>query len=162
MNSKNVVLHPEHPSMAWIVVEQPCGEPMRIRYEPGTGTFRRSQDFALGHHRGFKGAYGWIGGTGAPPHPHFDVLVITREILQPGDVMLGHICGVFIRGDGDHKFVAIDETWRVREGGADLDAFCAATRDEVMAVYPEVGPGEGWYGAAFARDYLRNNQPTHD
>ncbi len=162
MNSRNVVLHPEYPGKAWIVIEQPRGEPMRMRYEPLTGKFRRSSDYSLLHHRGFTGAYGWIGGTGAPPNPHFDVMVLTREDLQPGDVMLGHICGVFIRGDGDHKFVAMDEAWRVRTGCSDFDALDAATQDELRRLYPEVGVGEGWFGAAFAQDYLRNNEPAHD
>ena len=59
MNSKSVVLHPEYPDKVWIVVEQPRDEPMR--YEPVTGTFGRSVDRSLLYHRGFSGAYGWVG-----------------------------------------------------------------------------------------------------
>ncbi len=162
MNSKSVVLHPDYPDKAWIVVEQSRDEPMRMRYEPVTGTFRRSADYSLLHHRGFTGAYGWIGGTGAPPDPHFDVMVLTRENLQPGDVLLGHICGVFIRGDGDHKFVAMDNAWRHRAGCDCFDRLDAATQDELRRLYPRVDPGEGWFGAAYARDYLRNHEPLHD
>jgi inorganic pyrophosphatase len=144
------------------VIEQPCGEPYRLKFQPESGTFQRMELRSIFHERGFSGAYGWIGGLGMPPEPHFDIMLVTRQSLQPGEVVEAHICGMFKRADGDHKFVAVDEEYRSKMERADLDALDPQAYAELMAVYPRIDTGEGWFGAEEARAYLQNNKPEHD
>src|SRR4051794_2427164 len=100
-------LHPGFPDQVWVVVEQPAHEPYRLAYDPGQGAFVRTGVRSLPHARGFSGAYGWIGGLGMPPGPHFDVLLVTRTAWEAGAVVPAYLCGVFYRHDGDHKLVAL-------------------------------------------------------
>lgn len=162
MYIKTVTLHPDFPAQIWVVVEQPRNEPYRFSYNPASDTFTRTTCKSLLYDRGFSGAYGWIGGLGAPPEPHYDVLFLTAQNPQPGDIVLGYICGVFYRRDGDHKFVALDTQLRSTVVQADLTALDKAIYDELMRLYPQVGEKEGWYGAEEAFSYLKQNKPAHD
>jgi len=157
-----LTLHPNHPEQAWIVVEQPRGEPYRLQINPQDGTFTRTEHLSLIYKRGFHGVYGWIGGTGCPPAPHFDVLLLTHQAPQPGEVIHGFICGMFKRRDGDHKFVAVDDQIRAEIPRADLNALKKPAFEDLLCLYPLIGQDEGWYSAEVARSYLNNNQPTHD
>ena len=113
MNDLSAVqYHPEFPNKSWVIIEQPCDEPYRYEYDPTTNIFRKTDVKSLIYFRGFQGGYGWLGGTGTPPGVHFDILIFTRQNLQPGDILVGRICGVFLRADNDHKFVALDEFTR--------------------------------------------------
>jgi len=103
-----VGLHPEHPVKVWIVVEQPRDEPIRLAFDPASQTFIPTQYRSLMHVRGFRGVYGWIGGSGTPPLSHLDVMLLTHQNPRPGDILEGYICGIFFRRDGDHKLVALD------------------------------------------------------
>ena len=162
MNFKTIGLHPGFPEMVWVVIEQPRNEPYRILYDPASDTFKRAAYKSLIYERGFSGAYGWLGGLGAPPEAHFDILLITRQALQPGDILPGYICGVFFRGDGDHKFVALDTELRSTVARADLDALDRTTHAELMRLYPRIGENEGWRGAEEACSFLKQNKPAHD
>jgi inorganic pyrophosphatase len=162
MDLNSVGLHPEFPEKVWVVVEQPRDEPIRLAYDPVSQTFTPTAYKSLTHARGFSGVYGWIGGTGIPPGVHFDVLLLTRQAPQPGEVLLGYVCGVFLRRDDDHKFVAMDAGYRSTVAAADLSALDEASREELERLYPEVGEGEGWFGAQVARSYLRTKKPVHD
>ncbi len=160
-NFKDLKLHPDFPKKIWIVVEQPCHEPYRFYYDPVSDTFIRKTIKSLIFERGFSGAYGWIGGMGTPPEPHFDVLLITGQDPKPGDVLEGYICGVFFRADNDHKFVALDAGLRYRVHKPDLDSMDPETYAELKRLYPRIGENEGWFGADVARDYLKKNLPAH-
>ena len=103
MKLQYIGLHPEFPYTVWVIVEQPRHEPYRFVYDPQSGAFTRTTHKSLGYDRGFNGAYGWIAGTGMPPNPHFDVIVVTQQDLQPGAVLEAYICGMFKRRDGDHN-----------------------------------------------------------
>lgn len=162
MDTKTIAIHPKFPQQVWIVIEQPRHAPYRFTYDPATNTFAETTYKSLFYDRGFSGAYGWIGGIGAPPSPHFDVLLLTDQSLQPGDIVLGYICGVFLRSDGDHKFVALDSAWRNRVPQADLVELDADTNAELRRLYPHIGEHEGWFGAAIAHVYLQQNQPSHE
>lgn len=70
-----LTLHPEHPNKAWVVIEQPKGERLRFAYDPVARQFHTTDFQSLIWVRKFSGAYGWIGGSGLPPDPHFDVLL---------------------------------------------------------------------------------------
>jgi inorganic pyrophosphatase len=162
MDIKTLTLHPNHPEQAWIVVEQPRHEPYRLEFNPQDGTFNRTDHLALTYKRGFRGVYGWIGGTGLPPAPHFDILLVTRQSPGPGEVLQGFICGMFKHHSGDHKFVAVDNEIRAELPYLDLTALEKPVFEELLCLYPLVGQDEGWYCAETAHSYLKNNQPSHD
>ena len=155
MDINSIKLHPEFPQKTWIVVEQPRGEPYRIYYDPISRAFSRSAHVrSLSYERGFSGAYGWIGGSGLPPEPHHDVLLVTGQSPSLGDILTGYICGVFLRKDNDHKFVAVDEEIKHTMAAADLMCLSDARYRELLRLYPRVGEGEGWYGAQVAFSYI--------
>jgi hypothetical protein len=158
-NIKDLKLHPDFPEKVWVFIEQPCREPYRFYYDPVSNMFMRKTIKSLIFERGFSGAYGWIGGMGTPPAPHFDVLLITGQNPSPGEVLEGYICDVFFRADGDHKFVAIDSALRYRVYKADLDSIDRETHAELMRLYPRIGENEGWFGAEVARTFLKENKP---
>jgi len=157
-------LHPAFPERVWAVIEQRKGEPQRVAYDPVSQLFHLTETRSLLHVRGFSGVYGWIGGTGIPPDPHFDVLMFTDLDPQPGAVLDGVICGVFFRGDGDHKFVAVDDRWVARMPRPDLSALPQDSYTELLRLYPRVDEtkGEGWFGADAAIEYLETHRPNLD
>jgi inorganic pyrophosphatase len=161
MDLNSIDLHPEFPHKVWVIVEQPRNEPNRFSYDPVSQTFSRSSHKSLIYDRGFSGVYGWIGGTGVPPAPHHDVLLFTNQFPAPGEILLGHICGVFLRQDNDHKFVAADDDIRRNMTTADLASLDKAFYDELLRLYPRVDEGEGWFGAEVAFSHLLK-KPFHD
>lgn len=154
--------HLAFPDYVFVVVEQPRNEPKRIRFDPEAQCFIRTDALSLMHVRGFTGLYGWISGTGMPPGPHYDVMVVTDVDAKPGDVVVAAICGMFRRADGDHKFVAVTPGIWNRMATADLSALPAERHAEVLRVYPHVGAGESWEDGAAARLHLATVLPTHD
>jgi hypothetical protein len=150
-----LAVHPGFPVQVWVVVEQPAHEPYRLAYHPGAGTFVRTAVRSLSHARGWRGAYGWIGGLGQPPGPHFDVFLLTPLAWEAGAVVPAALCGIFYRRDGDHKLLALDAALRPTVPAADLAALDPAMQADLYRLYPDVGPGEGWRGADEARAYLR-------
>ncbi len=161
-NLNSIGLHPDFPRQVWVVVEQPRNELYRIEYNPADQTFTRTRFKSLIYDRGFSGVYGWIGGSGTPPGLHYDVLLLTRHNPGPGEIFLGYICGLSLRHDGHHKFLAMDTELRREVAMADLAALSASTHDELMRLYPAVHEGEGWLGAEVAFFHLQNLKPTHD
>lgn len=154
--------HPSFPDSVFVVVEQPRHEPKRIRFDPDSQAFVRTEELSLMQVRGFTGLYGWISGTGMPPGPHYDVMVVTDVDAKPGDVVEAAICGMFRRADGDHKFVAVTSEIGKGMATADLSALPAEHHAEVLRVYPHVGVGECWEDGAAARLHLATVLPTHD
>ena len=156
MDINSVVLHPEFPQKTWVIVEQPRNEPYRMAYDPIHGTFSRRSFKSIFYEKGFaSGDYGWIGGSGIPPGSHHDVLLLTRQPASCGDILLGHICGVFLRQDDDHKFVAVDDEIRQSMKTADLASLEEACYHELLQLFPRIGEREGWFGAEVAYSYLR-------
>lgn len=158
----NATPHHQHPDRAWAVIEQPRGEERRLEYDPATGAFVPDGRWSLVHVRGVDAAYGWITGFGEPPAPHFDVLVLTNAQPAAGEVLEVMPCGLFRRGDGDHKLVAIDVQNPPDYGLVDLLALPNGVLAMVQGLYPQVGPGEGWFGAEEATAFLATGRPTHD
>lgn len=161
LDTSTLKLHANHPAWVWVVVEQPRGERFRVEFSPSTGIFSRSESLSLLCARGFTGLYGWIGGTGAPPGSHHDVMVLSQSDAQSGDILEARICGMFKRADGDNKFVAIGLDIPA-QGEPDLFQLPKALQDEVYAVYLELGDGEAWLGGDAARTFLMSNAATHD
>lgn len=161
MDYKSIKLHPDFPRKVWVIIEQPRDEAYRFVYDPATETFSRSSKKSLIYTRGFGGVYGWVSGTGIPPAPHHDVLLFTGQSPSCGDVLTGHICGVFLRKDNDHKFVAVDDEIRQGMKSADLEFLDEAHYNELIRLYPRIDEGEGWHGAEVAISHLLK-KPLHD
>ena len=160
MDARSVPLHPDFPRLAWVVVEQPRSEAFRMAFDPATGRFSRCAHGSLFHARGFaSGDYGWIGGSGTPPAPHHDVIFLTDRPAACGEIRLGHVCGVFLRQDGDHKFVAVDDELRRNMRTADLACLSDEQLQALRRLYPRVDEGEGWFGADAA--HARLLAPPH-
>ena len=64
--------------------------------------------------------------------------------------MVGHICGVFLRNDNDHKFIAVDDEIRSSMEAADLPFLKEEFYDQLIKLYPRIDEGEGWHNAAVA------------
>lgn len=156
---KRTMSSPDH-VLVRIIVEQPRRERYRLCFDPDTASFVRTVYPALLYERGFVGCYGWIEGTGLPPQPHWDVYVCTDADPQPGERIDAALCGVFVRADGDHKFVALGPDLMAAGIQPELAALPDRRLANVYALYPVVGPDEGWRGAAFAADLVRTT-PTH-
>ena len=122
MAINSIALHIEFPQKVWVIVKQPKNESHRFTYDPASQTFSRSSSKSLIYDRGFSGVYSWIGGTGVPPAPHHDVLLFTTKFPASGQILLGHICGVFLRQENDHKFVAVDDEIRDDMTAANLSS----------------------------------------
>lgn len=157
----SVTLHPEFPQKVWVIVEQPRNEPDRFSYDPTHKSFYRTSYKSLIYTRGFSGVYGWVGGSGIPPKPHHDVLLFTNLTPSVGDILAGHICGVFIRQDHDHKFVSVDDEIRNSMATADLSSLRDDLYNELLRLYPRIDEGEGWNNAEVAFSNLLK-QPLHD
>lgn len=154
--------HPSFPDMVWVVVEQPPGAKYRLDDHREDGSFRTTTALSLFHDRGFSGAYGWIGGFGTPPEAHLDVILVTRTVVRPGDIVAAWPVGVFCRNDQDHKVVALDLALWAGNRVPDLDDLDVADRAELRALYPRVDPGEGWHGADEARRLAERWPSTGD
>jgi hypothetical protein len=103
-----------------------------------------------------------------PQFPHQIWVVVEQSRDEPyrmaldGDILVGVICGVFFRHDGDHKFVAVDEEWASKMAQVDLFSLDPESYANVCQQYPRVGENEGWFGAETARTSLKTNLPSHD
>jgi inorganic pyrophosphatase len=161
MDLSSINLHPEFPQKVWVIVEQTRNEPHRFSFDPASQTFSRSSHKSLIFERGFSGVYGWIGGTGVPPAPHHDVLLFTKQFPVVGEILVGHICGVFLRQDNNHKFIAADDEIRRNMKTADLLSIDKVFHEELLRLYPRVNEGEGWFGAEVAFSHLLK-KPFHD
>ena len=158
MDINSISLHPQYPDKVWVIVEQPRDEPFRFRYDPISQTFSRTSHKTLGYERGVNlGVYGWIGGSGIPPEPHHDVILVTRQSPRVGSVLLGYICGVFLRHDNDNKFVAVDDAIGLGIAKVDIECLDEIFHQQLLQIYPRIGEGEGegWFGAQIAYTYLR-------
>ena len=89
------------------------------------------------------------------------VRIFTNHTSSFGDILVGHICGIFIRQDNDHKFVAVDDEIRNNMATANLASLRKDQYDELLRLYPRIGEGEGWNNAEIAFSYLLK-QSVHD
>lgn len=161
MDFSSITLHPEFPQKVWVIVEQTRDEPYRMSYDPSSKIFSRTERQALGYKRGFSGVYGWVGGSGIPPAPHHDIFLFTSHSPSVGEILEGHICGVFLHQSSDHKFIAVDNEIRRTMATADLASLDEVLHDELVRLYPRVDEGEGWHPAEVAYSYLLQ-EPLHE
>lgn len=132
--------------MLHMIVEQTRNYPMRMEYDPQMGTFHESEYRSLASVRGFTKPYGWICESGTPPQPHSDCILLSDGEFELGDEVEINVIGVFRRGDGDHKYIAVEST----RGIADLAQVTDDERDQLQRLYPHVREGEGWFGREMA------------
>lgn len=126
----------------YMIVEQTSAYPMRMLYQPETGEFLPSEYGSLFHARGFPYPYGWIEGSGTPPEPHLDCLLLSDGDFSLGERVAIKVVGVFRRADGDHKYLAVEKAREV----SDYAELTDAEKDALHRLYPRVGAGEGWFG----------------
>lgn len=128
--------------MLHMIVEQTRDYPMRMEYDPVSGTFYAGEYRSLLFERGFTMPYGWICESGTPPQPHWDCILLSNKEFSLGDEVEIRVIGVFMRGDGDHKYIAVESGRELH----DLAEITEAERDELYRLYPRVREGEGWFG----------------
>lgn len=126
----------------YMIVEQTSAYPMRMIYHPETGKFAQSEHESLFHARQFPYPYGWIEGSGTPPEPHWDCLLLSGGEFALGDRVEIRIVGIFRRGDGDHKYLAVEASRDV----SDYEQLSEREKDALHRLYPRVREGEGWFG----------------
>lgn len=126
----------------FMIVEQTRDYPKRMIYKPETGEFVESEYGSLFHARGFPYPYGWIEGSGTPPEPHWDCLLLSEGDFSLGDRVGIRVVGVFRRADGDHKYLAVVAPRDVH----DYSELTEREKDALHRLYPRVGEGEGWFG----------------
>ena len=136
--------------MLHMIVEQTREYPMRMEYDPQTGTFHETQYRALAAVRGFTKPYGWIRESGTPPGPHWDCMLLSDGEFALGDEVEIKVIGVFQRADGDHKFIVVEKTRNI----TDILEITDGERDELYRLYPNIRDGEGWYGRERAAELL--------
>ncbi len=133
--------------MYHMIVEQLAGEPQRMRYNAANGSFEKTEHRSLLYERRCPYAYGWLAETGTPPEAHMDVLLMTASHYPLGARVAVEIIGVFKRADGDHKFVGVPIG----------EVAPVYPNEDLKRLYPQVGAGEGWFGAREAEALLQAN-----
>lgn len=115
---------------------------MRMIYQPETGAFLASGYELLFHARSFSYPYGWIEGSGTPPEPHLDCILMSGGDFELGDRVEIKIVGVFKRADGDHKYLAVEAS----RDASDYTELTEAEKAALHRLYPRAREGEGWFG----------------
>lgn len=129
--------------MLHMIVEQTRDYPMRMEYDPVSREFHAGKHRSLAFERSFTKPYGWIRESGTPPQPHWDCILLSDGEFSLGDEVEIRVIGVFMRGDGDHKYIAVEISRKIQ----DLSEITEAERDELHRLYPRVREGEGWFGS---------------
>jgi len=136
------------------IVEQRRNDEHRNQYDPVTGLFHQTEYKSLLFQRDYTGIYGWLLGYGSPPEHHLDVFTLTDTDYELGAIIKVKVIGVFIRNDGDNKFLAVELT-REEDDFADLPK-----EDQRMLfnVYPNLRVGEGWFGQLRAMELIEESR----
>ena len=129
-----------------MIVEQTKGYPKRMVYHPETNTFSESDKDSLAYARGFDYPYGWVKESGTPPAPHCDCMLMSAKEYNLGDEVEIKLIGMFKRKDGDHKYIAVEESCEIN----DYTELTEEEKEALHKLYPRVREGEGWFGRAEA------------
>ena len=131
-----------------MIVEQTFRYPKRMIWRPEERRFVESGRNSLLYDRGFFYPYGWIKESGTPPDPHCDCILMSQRDCELGDEIDIRIIGVFLRADGDHKYVVVEKQRAVEE----LAELTEEERRALYRLYPRIGEGEGWFGRERAQE----------
>ncbi len=129
-----------------MIVEQTKKYQKRICYDTDKNTFYESEYDSLAYVRKFFYPYGWIKESGTPPNPHWDVILMTNNDYELGQEVKIKIIGVFIRKDGDHKYIAVE----INRNIDDFNELNESEKNDLSKLYPNVDIGEGWFGKEVA------------
>lgn len=135
-----------------MVIEQTKEYPKRMEYVPETNSFQETAFDSLFYVRNFHHPYGWIKESGTPPQPHHDVILMSDKNFNLGDEVAIRIIGVFMRGDGDHKYLAVEKTREID----DIDGLEQNEKEDLRRLYPRIREGEGWFGKETAKQAMEN------
>lgn len=130
-----------------MVIEQTKAYPKRMEYVPETNSFQETDSYSLFHVRNFHQPYGWIKESGTPPQPHWDVILMSDKDFNLGDEVEVQIIGVFMRNDGDHKYLAVEKT----RGIDDIEQLEQSEKEDLTRLYSCRHEGEGWFGKDAAK-----------
>ena len=129
-----------------MIIEQTKAYPNRMIYDSETNTFSESEKESLAHARGFYYPYGWVKESGTPPAPHCDCMLMSAKEYNLGDEVEIKLIGMFKRNDGDHKYIAVEESREIN----DYTELTEEEKEALHKLYPRVREGEGWFGRAEA------------
>ena len=125
-----------------IRLEQTPTTEYRMDYLPDSDDFIETKYKYLLFERGFTGYYGWIIDTGTPPGKHLDVIFLSNENLEVGDITECKIIGYYKRNDNDHKIVGIPLSSEI----TDISELPKNIRDNLDQIYDKKYKGEAWLG----------------
>lgn len=141
-----------------VKIEQTNDYQRRMKYIPETDSFVEKDCDSLHYVRNvYQYPYGWMTESGTPPQDHLDVMILTRDHFELGDVAKVRIIGVFIRNDGDHKLMSVLTKRNITE----FDELTDEEKDNLYRLYPYVFEGEGWFGAERAKQVIKEYFETH-
>ena len=133
-----------------MIIEQTKNYSKRVIYNPETNYFYESEFDSLLYKRNFFYPYGWIKDSGTPPDPHWDVILMSDNDFDLGQEVKIKIIGVFIRNDGDHKYLAVELDRNID----DYDELSENEKEALRNLYPNISDGEGWFGKEIAIDAM--------
>lgn len=124
-----------------MMIEQTQNYKNRVKFDPDSNLFIETDDMSLFFARNFPYPYGWLVESGTPPDAHLDVILISEEEYELGDLLQIKVIGVFIRNDQDHKLIAV----RTCDAVDTIRRLSPGALEALMRLYPQVDEGEGWF-----------------
>lgn len=125
-----------------VKIEQTYEYPHRMKYIAKTDSFIEKDGWSLSYARNVHQPYGWMVESGTPPHEHLDVIVMSNQHYQLGELVQVKIIGVYLRNDGDNKLVGVLKNREIN----DFDELSEEEKNDMRRLYPIDGPNEGWFG----------------
>lgn len=138
--------------MLHMMIEQTQNYQNRVKYDPNSKTFFETDLMSLFFARNFPYPYGWLVESGTPPDAHLDVILVSEEDYELGDLLEIKVIGVFIRKDQDHKLIAV----RTCDGVDTIRNLSPVALEALMRLYPQVDEGEGWFDEIKAMAVIDN------
>lgn len=155
-NDESYFIRIDNPGMDDLVftarIEQTDDYPERMKYFAETDTFRSKGTPSLSKWRGVSEPYGWIVESGTPPCPHLDVIIMTDKHYELGAFEKVRVIGVFLRNDGDNKYVGVPVDRDITE----LSQLTDKEKEDLHRLYPHEAEGEGWFGREMAAGALKH------
>jgi inorganic pyrophosphatase len=123
-------------------IEQTPDSEFRTEYDPTTDEFRTTAYRCRSFEYGCEGYYGWLVDTGTPPEPHLDMLLLSDEKYNIGDIVMCKIIGYFRRNDADHKLLGIEPSSTIN----DISELQPEVLKSLQRLYSGKYEGEAWIG----------------
>lgn len=137
------------------IVEQLPTNRQRTKYDESLEAFVETGEANYYYERGFNHYYGWLEGFGTPPHPHYDAIILSDNILKLGKSIEVKVIGVFTKSNNDYKFVCIELSSSISADS--LEELNETIRNELWKLYPKPSKGEEWLDRIKALEILNIN-----